>query len=40
MSNGKLFIVSKKDMKKAGGHSPDYADALALAWYGANMIDS
>lgn len=40
MSNGKLFIVSKKDMKKMGGHSPDYADALALAFYGSTIVDS
>lgn len=39
MSNGKIFIKSKKDMKKEGGHSPDFADALALAWYGAKMVD-
>lgn len=39
-SQGKIFIKSKKDMKKEGGHSPDFADALALAYYGSQIIDS
>jgi len=39
MSSGKLFIVSKKDMKRDGLPSPDFADALALAYYGTQMID-
>ena len=30
----KIFIISKKDMKKQGFKSPDYADSLALANYG------
>lgn len=33
-SRGKLKIVSKDKMKKAGIKSPDYADALAIAHYG------
>lgn len=39
MSNGKIYIVSKKDMKKDGGNSPDFSDALALAYYGSQIID-
>lgn len=39
MSNGKIFIKSKKDMKKEGLDSPDYADALALAYYGTTIVD-
>lgn len=39
MSNGKLFIKSKKDMKKEGLDSPDFSDALALAYYGSQIID-
>lgn len=38
-SNWKIFIVSKKDMKKQWLDSPDYADALALAYYGCSIID-
>lgn len=38
-SNGKIFIKSKKDMKKEGLDSPDFADALALAFYGSQMVD-
>ena len=26
-------------MKKDGGNSPDFADALALAFYGTQMVD-
>lgn len=33
-SKGKLIIVSKKKVKKKGGKSPDWADALAIAMYG------
>lgn len=29
--NGRLFIVSKEDMRKEHGRSPDYADAMAYA---------
>lgn len=36
--SGKLFIVSKEDMKKVYGKSPDYADALAYAT--APVVDS
>lgn len=32
--NGKLVIVSKKQMKKEGIESPDFADSLALALWG------
>ena len=39
MSNGKIFIKSKKDMKKEGLDSPDYADALALAYDGTTLVD-
>jgi len=39
MSNWKLFIKSKKDMKKEGLDSPDFSDALALAYYGSQIID-
>ncbi len=39
MSNWKIFIVWKKEMKKQWLDSPDYADALALAYYGCTMID-
>lgn len=39
MSNGKIFIKSKKDMKKEGLDSPDYADALALAYYGTTIVN-
>lgn len=38
-SNGKIFIKSKKDMKKEGLDSPDFADALALAFYWSQIID-
>ena len=38
-SKGQIFIKSKKDMKKEGLDSPDFADALALAFYGSQMID-
>ncbi|MFB7858794.1 LAGLIDADG family homing endonuclease [Rhodococcus qingshengii] len=30
-SNGKLFIISKEEMRKLHGRSPDFADALAYA---------
>jgi hypothetical protein len=33
-TKGKIKIMSKKDMKKEGFKSPDYADSLALANYG------
>lgn len=35
-SKGRLKIESKEDMKKRGLKSPDYADALALAFMGAD----
>ena len=38
-SNGQMFIVSKKKMKSDGLDSPDFSDALALAFYGSQMID-
>lgn len=38
-SNGKIFIKSKKDMKKEGLDSPDFADALVLAYYGSRKND-
>lgn len=38
-SKGQIFIKSKKDMKKEWLDSPDFADALALAFYGSQMID-
>ena len=38
-SNGQIFIVSKKKMKSDGLDSPDFADALALAFYGSQVID-
>lgn len=38
-SNGLIFIKSKKDMKKEWLDSPDFADALALAFYWCNMVD-
>lgn len=38
-SNGLIFIKSKKDMKKEGLDSPDFADALALAFYGTTILD-
>ncbi len=38
-SQGKIFIKSKKDMKKEGLDSPDFADALALAYYGCIIAD-
>lgn len=38
-SKGQIFIKSKKDMKKEGLDSPDFADALALAFYGSQIID-
>lgn len=39
MSNGKIFIKSKKDMKKEGLDSPDFSDALVLAYYGSKKND-
>ena len=33
---GKIAIESKKDIKKRIGRSTDYADAVLLAWHGAN----
>jgi hypothetical protein len=33
-SQSKIFIVSKKDMKKKGLESPDFVDSLALACFG------
>lgn len=39
MSNGKIYIKSKKDMKKEWLDSPDFADALALAYYGTTIVD-
>lgn len=39
MSNGTIFIKSKKKMKEEGLDSPDYADALALAYYGSSVVD-
>ena len=38
-SNGQMFIVSKKKMKSDGLDSPDFSDALALAFYGSQIID-
>ncbi len=38
-SQGKIFIKSKKDMKKEGLDSPDFADALTLAYYGSVIVD-
>ncbi len=38
-SNWKIFIRSKKDMKKDWFDSPDYADALALAYYWCMVVD-
>lgn len=38
-SKGQIFIKSKKDMKKEGLDSPDFADALALAFYWSQVID-
>lgn len=38
-SQGQIFITSKKTMKKDGLDSPDFADALALAFYGSQVID-
>uniref|UniRef100_A0A6M3J345 Putative terminase n=1 Tax=viral metagenome TaxID=1070528 RepID=A0A6M3J345_9ZZZZ len=32
-ANGTKAIVSKEEMRKSGSKSPDYADALALAFY-------
>lgn len=37
--SGKLFIRSKKDMKKDWLNSPDFADSLALAFYWITIID-
>jgi len=31
MRNGRMFIVSKEEMRSKHGRSPDYADALAYA---------
>lgn len=39
MSNWKIYIKSKKDMKKQWLDSPDFADALTLAYYWCNYID-
>jgi len=36
----KIFIKSKKNMKKEGLDSPDFADALALAYYWCTVWDS
>jgi len=38
-SRGRLQIESKEEMKKRGLKSPDYADALALAFKGADRAD-
>lgn len=38
-SKGQIFIKSKKDMKREWLDSPDFADALALAFYGSQIID-
>ena len=38
-SKGQIFIKSKKDMKREGLDSPDFADALALAYYWTTIID-
>jgi len=36
-SSGKISIIKKKDMKKAGLTSPDFADSLALAVWGVHL---
>ncbi len=36
---GQIFIKSKKEMKKAGLDSPDFFDAMALAFYGSCILD-
>lgn len=33
---GKYVLEEKDDIKKRLGHSPDYADAIVIAWYMAN----
>lgn len=38
-SQWQLFIKSKKDMKKEGLDSPDFSDALALAFYWTQIVD-
>lgn len=38
-SKGQIYIKSKKDMKREGLDSPDFSDALALAFYGSTVID-
>lgn len=38
-SKGQIFIKSKKDMKREWLDSPDFADALALAFYGSQIVD-
>lgn len=37
-SNGKVYIQSKDDMKKEGLHSPDRADSLMMAVWGAVRV--
>lgn len=35
IQGGKIALESKDDIKKRIGRSPDYGDAVVLAWYGA-----
>jgi hypothetical protein len=37
-SNGKVYIQSKDEMKKEGLHSPDHADSLMMAVWGAVRV--
>jgi hypothetical protein len=37
---GKIFVESKKDIKKRIGRSTDYADAVIQAWYGVNTKEA
>lgn len=37
---GKIKIESKDDVKKRIGRSPDYGDAVLLAWHGANSFST
>ena len=43
VTGGKYQLESKEDIKKRTGRSPDYGDAVVLAWYGAsrpiNLVD-
>ena len=34
---GKIYIEKKEDIIKRTGRSPDYGDAVVMAWYGVSV---